>query len=142
LAHSFTRIWVHAVWATKERAHLIYPKIEKELHAYLAQQLEEMGCKVRIINGMEDHVHCLFHLNPVKSLAEVIKQLKGSSAHWINHENLIPEKFSWQTGYSAFAVSSSVMLKTENYIRNQKIHHARITSVQEESELQALNENA
>lgn len=33
---------------------------------------------------MPDHVHCLFLLSPQKSIAEVIKQVKGSSSHWVN----------------------------------------------------------
>jgi REP element-mobilizing transposase RayT len=45
---------------------------------------------------MPDHMHCLFLLSPQKSIAQVIKQIKGSSAFYINQNNLTPEKFSWQ----------------------------------------------
>ena len=47
---------------------------------------------------------CLFLLNAQKSIAEVIKQIKGSASHWVNEQNLIPEKFAWQSGYGAYSV--------------------------------------
>lgn len=76
MPHSFNKIWVHAIWATKKRMPLISADIEKKLHKFISDQLRELGCPVRIINGMPDHVHCLFLLNPQKSIAEVIKQIK------------------------------------------------------------------
>jgi len=70
---------------------------------------------------MPDHIHCLFLLNPQKSISEVIKQIKGSSSHYVNQTNLISQKFAWQTGYAAYSVSESVLEKTFSYIQNQKI---------------------
>jgi putative transposase len=95
MSHSFNKIWIHAIWSTKERMPLIHSKIEYVLHQYIGAQLREQNCPVRIINGMPDHIHCLFLLNPQKSIAEVIKQIKGSSSHYINQNDLISEKFSW-----------------------------------------------
>ena len=83
---------------------------------------------------MPDHLHCLFLLSPQKSIAEVIKQIKGSSSHYINQNNLIIDKFSWQTGYAAYSVSESVVDKVHNYIHNQKQHHAKKTFQQEYDE--------
>ena len=74
---------------------------------------------------MPDHIHCLFLLNPKKSITEVVKQIKGSSSHYINQNNLTTDKFSWQTGYAAFAVSESVLDKVFVYIQNQKTHHLK-----------------
>jgi putative transposase len=131
LPHSFNKIWIHAIWATKERQLIISHSIEKDIHQFINQQLREMGCPVRIINGMPDHIHCLFLLNPKKSIAEVIKQIKGSSSHYVNQNNLIPEKFAWQTGYAAYSVSESVVEKVFHYIQNQKTHHKKKSFQQE-----------
>jgi REP element-mobilizing transposase RayT len=113
------------------------------MHQFISEQLIEQGCPVRIINGMSDHIHCLFLLNPQKSIAEVIKQIKGSSSHYINQNNLITEKFAWQTGYAAYSVSESVVDKVFHYIRNQKEHHQKKSFQQEYDEflkLYGLNE--
>ncbi|WP_231458666.1 MULTISPECIES: IS200/IS605 family transposase [unclassified Pedobacter] len=125
MSHSYNKIWIHAIWATKEREHFIRPQIEKRLYDFIYTQFIEMGCVVRIINGMPDHIHCLFLLNPKKSIAEVIKQIKGSSSHFMTEENLIQTKFSWQTGYAAFSVSESVLERVHQYIKNQKEHHRK-----------------
>lgn len=131
MPHSFNKIWIHAIWATKFRAELIDFSIEKQVYDFIYQELVELGCPVRIINGMPDHIHALFLLNPNKSVADVIKQIKGSSSHSINGGDFMVEKFSWQTGFAAFSVSESQVEKVYNYIKNQKTHHLNQTSQEE-----------
>ena len=131
MGHSFNKIWIHCIWSTKERSHLIVPDIETMVYNFISDQLREIDCPVRIINGMPDHIYCLFLLNPQKSIAEVIKQIKGSSSHFINQNNLTNEKFSWQTGYAAYSVSESVLDKVFYYIKNQKIRHQKKSFQQE-----------
>lgn len=143
MPHSFNKIWIHAVWSTKERASLIVPEIEQQVHNFMRKQFVELGCPVRIINGMPDHVHCLFLLNPQKAITDVIKQIKGSTSHFINEQDLIHDKFAWQTGYASYSVSESVLEKVFDYIRNQKQHHTKKTFQQEYDEFIKLigNEN-
>lgn len=131
MSHSFNKIWIHAIWSTKDRLPLIHTTVENRIHQFISDQLREQGCPVRIINSMPDHIHCLFLLNPQKSIADVIKQLKGSSSHFINQNNLVAEKFAWQTGYAAYSVSESVVEKVFEYIKNQKVHHQNKTYRQE-----------
>ncbi len=134
MSHSFNKIWIHAIWATKERSPMITTSIESKLYSFIHQQFNELRCPVRIINGMPDHIHCLFLLNPQKSISDVIKQIKGSSSHFINESNFIKEKFTWQTGFAAYSVSESVVEKVFNYIKNQKIHHETRSFEQEYNE--------
>jgi REP element-mobilizing transposase RayT len=134
MPHSFNKIWIHAIWSTKNRLPFIHSSVEMKIHQYIADQLREQGCPVRIINGMPDHIHCLFLLNPQKSIVEVIKQIKGSSSHFINQNNLLSEKFAWQTGYAAYSVSESIVDKVYHYIKNQKQHHQKKTFQQEYDE--------
>ena len=138
MSHSFNKIWIHAIWATKERLPLLHQNSEQKVYQFIAEQLRELGCPVRIINGMPDHIHCLFLLNPQKSIADVIKQIKGSSSHYINENNIIPDKFSWQTGYAAYSVSESVVEKVFQYIKSQKEHHQKKTYQQEYEEFLKL----
>lgn len=58
---TFNRIWIHAIWATKERIPLISTGIEKKVHKFISDQLREQGCPERIINGMPDHIHFFFY---------------------------------------------------------------------------------
>ena len=133
MSHLFAKIWIHAIWSTKNRAPLISNFVEDQIFLFIKKEFEETGCIVKEINGMPDHIHCLFRLSPQKSIVEVIKQIKGSSSHFINQQNLIRDKFSWQTGYGAYSVSESVLPKVVRYIQNQKQHH-HIKTFQEEYE--------
>lgn len=60
-----------------------------------------------------------------------MKNVKGESSHWVNQENLTKVKFVWQVGYGAFSVSESNVDNVEQYIRNQKEHHKKITFMEE-----------
>ena len=131
MPHSFNKIWIHAIWATKERLPLIHSAAESKIYPFFVDQLVAQGCQVKIINGMPDHIHCLFLLSPQKSIVDVIKQVKGSSSHFVNQSNLIHKKFAWQTGYAAYSVSESVIERVNQYIINQKLHHQK-RSFQEE----------
>ena len=131
MPHSYNKIWIHAIWSTKIRAQLIIPDIEAQVYELMRCEFIEMGCPVRIINGMPDHVHSLFLLNPQKSITEVIKQVKGSVSYNVNDKDLIPEKFNWQTGYAAYSVSESVLERVYHYIKNQKQYHRKKTFQQE-----------
>jgi putative transposase len=139
MSHSFNKIWIHAIWSTKERLPLIKPAFEKTLFGFVSNQLKETGCPVRIINGMSDHIHCLFLQNPQKSMSDIIKQIKGSSSHFINQQNVLNEKFAWQTGYAAYSVSESVVEKVFEYIGNQKQHHQKRTFQTEYEEFLKLH---
>lgn len=123
MPHSYNKIWIHAIWSTKYRRAFILPRIEEQVYTFMRDQFVGCGCKVVDINGIEDHVHCLFSLSLQRSVADVIRQVKGSTAHYINQQQLLPGKFAWQTGYAAYSVSERELYKVERYIKNQKQHH-------------------
>lgn len=139
MPHSFAKVAIHALWSTKQCQPLIIENVEKQIHNFLSEELVEIGCPVEIINGMPDHVHTMFLLNPQKSVTDVIKHIKGTSSHSVNHQNLISRKFSWQTGYAAYSVSESQLGKVFEYIKNQKQIHKNKTFQQEFEELLLLH---
>jgi len=132
MAHSFTKIWIHGIFGTKDRYPLIKESFAQELYDHIYQQLEDdLNCKVRIINGMPDHIHMLFLLNRSKAIADIFKAIKGESSHWLNQQDFLKQKFTWQVGYGGFSISESAVERVENYIRNQKQHHKKMTFKQE-----------
>ncbi|MCW3127518.1 MAG: hypothetical protein JWO03_3176 [Bacteroidetes bacterium] len=139
MSHSYYKIWIHAVYSTKGREPFINPEIERIVYDQKREELVELDCPVRIINGMSDHVHLLFLQNPKLPITDIIKQVKGGTSHWINEQKLISEPFAWQTGYAAFSVSESQLETVYHYIRNQKEHHREKTFAQEHQELISLH---
>ena len=71
MSHSKSKIWMHVVFSTKDRAPLIAPAVRATVHKVLWTQLVDTGCFVDSVGGVADHVHLLFLLNPKKAIAEV-----------------------------------------------------------------------
>ncbi len=139
MSHSKVRLWVHTVLVTKFREAQIFPSVEDEIHRILFTQFVATGCYVDRMNGIPDHIHILFLLNPKKAIAEVIGHVKGGSSHTINQSNLLPHKFAWQNGYAAFSVSESKTPLVRRYIDRQKIHHLGETYEEELKRLEQLH---
>lgn len=125
MAHSLNKVWIHAVWTTKNRIPLIDETVEFLIFKKINDEIRGQGCFVKIVNGMPDHVHCLFVLNRSIAIADVIRHAKGASNFFINKNQLLNEKFAWQTGYGAFSVTESSVGIIVRYIRYQKQIHAR-----------------
>ncbi|HYW19006.1 MAG TPA: IS200/IS605 family transposase [Nodularia sp. (in: cyanobacteria)] len=121
---NFTQLYVHYVWATWDRLPLIKPDIQKLVYAAIIRECEQLKCTVIAIGGVEDHVHLLTSFPPTVSVSEVIKQIKGSSSHFITHEVKSDNFFKWQGSYGAFTVSHDAIDNVANYIRNQARHHS------------------
>lgn len=130
MAHSSTKILIHAIFSTKDPGPLITTELIKPLHAYLGGIAKELGCKALGIGGTADHVHALLWIPASLSVAEVMRVMKTNSSRWANQREA-RIKFGWQTGYGAFSVSESKAAATLSYIRNQEKHHRKVTFQQE-----------
>ena len=79
--------------------------------------------KLLAINGTRDHLHVFIGYNPMQRIPDLLQDIKGSSSLWINQQNFIASRFSWQQGYGAFSHSRSQKDKVIKYIINQEAHH-------------------
>ena len=124
------RLYYPLVWATKERQPLIVPDIESKLYGYLIGKADALGCIVHAIDGIEDHIHLVVSIPPTLAIADFVGQLKGSSAHYLNHG--LPDsaiKFSWQRGYGVFSLGGKQLAQAVSYVSNQKAHHLQGTII-------------
>jgi REP element-mobilizing transposase RayT len=74
---------------------------------------------------MPDHVHLLVALAPTVSVARLVQQLKGSSAHFVAHILTPDAPFRWQGGYGAFTLRKADAPIVRRYVLGQKEHHAK-----------------
>jgi putative transposase len=140
MANTYTQIFIHTVFTVQNRLSLIMPEWEKQLYKYITGIIQNNGHKMIIINGMPDHVHIFFGLNPVQSLSNLMQDIKGDSSRWINNNKLVKGRFSWQEGYGAFSYSKSQVQNVIEYIRKQKEHHRKRTFLEEYEEFLKLYE--
>jgi len=133
---TYSSLYYHFVFSTKNRAPLITADLATELYPYLGGILKKLNGSPLEINGIEDHVHLLALLRTRESIADVLQKLKGSSSRWINTKmRRLKGKFAWQKGYGAFTVSKSQVPRVRRYIQNQKVHHKSQTYKDEFREL-------
>lgn len=126
MAGTYTKLYYHIVFSTKNRQRFITSAIEEDLHKYLAGIIRGIEGSSVEINGMPDHVHILAILRPKIALSDALREIKANSSKWIHENYLELTKFAWQDGFSAFTVSQSQVEPVRQYIRNQKEHHAQL----------------
>ena len=83
------------------------------------------------IGGVEDHVHILLSMPSTMAIAKALQLIKGGSSKWVH--DTFPEHrlFGWQVKYGSFSVSVSQMDKIIAYIKDQTIHHRKMTFQEE-----------
>jgi putative transposase len=128
---AFTKVWIHAVWGTKNREPLLSKDVRSILFQHIRDNAKKKSIYLDFINGYHDHIHCLFTLNADVSLSKTIQLIKGEASYWANKENLTKTKLSWADEYFAVSVSESMIEKVRIYIRNQEEHHQKKTFAQE-----------
>lgn len=117
---SVCKIYIHAAFTTRNRLPLIQANIREKLYSCLYREFSRQSCQLFIVNGLSDHVHCLFSLNPQKSVSEIIKHVKGLSSHEINSLQLLPEPFAWQKGYAAVSINEENLPRITRFIHQQE----------------------
>jgi hypothetical protein len=56
-------------------------------------------------------------------VADLVKELKRSSAIWLKANDPQYSDFSWQSGYGIFSIAFSQIEAVRTYISNQEEHH-------------------
>ncbi len=127
MANTFSQIYLHVVFAVKNREALLPATIRSRVYAYISTFLHDAGNIPLAIGGTDDHVHILFAYNINTRIPDVIRELKSNVSRFVNDNNLIAYKFEWQRGYGAFSYSHSHIEAVKRYIRNQTEHHKQIS---------------
>ncbi|MEI8246664.1 MAG: IS200/IS605 family transposase [Lentisphaerota bacterium] len=127
MANSYHQIYIQAIFAVKCRDAVIDKAWQPTLLGLIGNLIIVTGCKTIIVNGVENHVHCLLGLKPTVSIAELMKSVKANSSRYVNDHMLTKGKFEWQEGYGAFSYSQSQVDSVYQYIANQAEHHKKQT---------------
>ncbi|HST59958.1 MAG TPA: IS200/IS605 family transposase [Longimicrobium sp.] len=118
----FTKLYLHLVWSTWNRAPLLTPALLQAIDRCVRAECVKAGADVTAFGGVADHVHLLVRLPTTISVADFVKQVKGSSSHLASQR--LHTLFKWQGRYGAFTVSPSHVPRVRDYVLNQERHHA------------------
>jgi putative transposase len=123
ISRTYYQLVYHFIWGTKNRLPFITPSVEQRLFPYIGYKCKELGYFLHAVNGTEDHIHLLLSLTPSILVADVVKNLKGSSSHYINKETNLDEILYWQDGYGVVTLRKAEIPRVIKYILAQKDHH-------------------
>jgi REP element-mobilizing transposase RayT len=131
---SFTKILIHAVWATKDRKPLMSLGNKLALCKHIREYTPTKSIHLINVNGWHEHLHTLISLSADQNMATVMNLIKGESSFWANKNLKWEKKFGWQDEYFAVSVSQSHFDVVNNYISGQENHHSKKTFQEEYAE--------
>ena len=74
----------HLIFSTKNRHPFIDEAWRGRLHAFMGGAVRSLGGTPEVVGGMGDHVHLLVGLRANHTLADVLRDIKSASSHWIH----------------------------------------------------------
>jgi len=121
MGQSLSKVYVHIVFSTKHRAHLIDKQIENKLYAYLGGICKGLECNPVQVGGHRNHVHILCLLSKKIAQMKLLEEVKKQSSKWMKTNGPDYADFYWQDGYAIFSVNPSeidVLLNTSKIKKN------------------------
>ncbi|GAB4318298.1 MAG: IS200/IS605 family transposase [Candidatus Sumerlaeia bacterium] len=124
---SWTQIYYHIVFSTKNRIPCLDKENRVRLFHYIWGVIKNKHCHLYRINGLDDHLHIFTSLHPSVCLADLVKGIKVSSSLWIKENKIFPAFEGWQDQYAAFTHSDKEKHRIIEYIKNQEEHHRKLS---------------
>lgn len=123
MANTYSSLFYHIVFSTKNRVPFIKPELENRIWEYVGGVARHHKMTALQIGGIEDHLHALVLAPTTIAPCDIAKHLKGDSSSWIHDEFSELQDFGWQDGYGIFTVSKTNVPSVVRYIQNQRAHH-------------------
>jgi putative transposase len=127
MAGTFSQIYIQYIFAVKGRESLLKKAWREDVFKYISGIIKGKDQKPIIVNGVSDHVHVFVGIKPSIRVSDLIRDIKNNSSNFINKQGYLPGHFSWQDGYGAFSYGHSQLNSVYQYIRNQEVHHQKVT---------------
>jgi putative transposase len=122
--HVFHEIYLHLNWHTKDNSPLITPHLEPSVHDFLRERCQQTkGVYFHGIGGTTDHVHLAINIEPFVTISDLVGDLKGACSHIINEQQRM-KALHWQRGFGVVSFGLKQLPWVQDYIANQKQHHA------------------
>ncbi|WP_439630813.1 IS200/IS605 family transposase [Gemmata sp.] len=123
MPQSYTSLYYHLVFSTRNREATISPEIGPRLYDYFGGLVRAERGVLLAVGGVSDHVHLLVRLSQTRAIADVMRVIKANASKWVHETFPNTAGVWWQGGYGAFTVGKSAVDEVEAYIANQEAHH-------------------
>ena len=130
MSHSYSALYVHLVFGTKNRQPLLTDvELRARLHEYIGGTSRGMKCPCFVVGGVEDHVHIIASQARTISTSDWVQEIKKASNRWMQGQG--QPSFAWQEGFGAFSFEKKDIPRVAQYVGNQVEHHRKVTFEEE-----------
>ncbi len=102
---ALVKVYLLFVWGTWDRLPLINQDNERQVYKSIIDKCEDQGASLIELGGMQDHLHLFVRFPATVSIADFIKEVKGSTSHLVTHQVNRDEFFKWQGAYAVFSAN-------------------------------------
>lgn len=89
MANTFTKCYIHLVFAVKNRDALISPIWKDELGKYITGIVQNHRHKMLTVYAWYDHIHILIGYNVNQLIPDLVEEIKISTNKWIKEKRLL-----------------------------------------------------
>lgn len=115
--------YFHIVFCTKSRQVTIPLDYADDLYRFVWKQVDDLGCRLIRIGGIQNHIHMLVNLHSSVPLSQLMQNIKGRSSTWMKSDPRFAHFVGWSTDYYASSVSPEHRDAVIEYIKSQRAHH-------------------
>lgn len=131
MANTYTQIFYHIVFSTKNRVPVIAKERRADLFHYIWGVNKSLKCHLYRLGGVEDHIHIFTAIHPKVAAADYIEKVKSGATNWVRREQVFADWPGWQDGYGAFTTSVDEKEPLIEYINGQEEHHRTVSFIEE-----------
>jgi putative transposase len=121
MSDTYTQLYIQLIFSVKNRQNFIQHTWKDQLYKYITSVIQHDNHKMLAINGMPDHIHIFFGLNPAMGISDVVKDVKRATNNWINNKKLVTGTFAWQTGMGLSLTAIHIFTRYAITLRNRNI---------------------
>ncbi|MFL5802582.1 MAG: IS200/IS605 family transposase [Roseiflexaceae bacterium] len=120
--HRVHLIIYHLVWTPKRRKAVLTGTIATDCRRLITQKCSQKGWEVIELAVQPDHIHLFVRVWPSDSAADVVKECKGLTSHFLRQKYPILRRLPslWTRSYFAATAGNLSSETVQRYIEAQK----------------------
>ena len=83
MPQSFSQIFVHIIFSTKNRMPMIDKEIQPRVFSYISTIVRNENCSSVLVGGLEDHIHIFANLSKKKVPVDIVAKIKKESSKFV-----------------------------------------------------------
>jgi REP element-mobilizing transposase RayT len=120
----FSELYVHVVWATRDRLPYVTADLEAQVFGAIASQCRLLNAQAIAVGGTDDHVHVLVRLPPRLAVTTLVEAAKAASQEAVLTRARPGWQFEWAATFGAASLGVEVVPRGIHYVREQRALHA------------------